>query len=352
MNASEGSVGDKKALKTKLTSDMEDSLKSLEMAGERAKSVYNDEVAKLRRDIFSYQMQLGSDRAHRTYWLFESLPGVFVMSPNRKTMGPCLQSAPIEQIPELAKCSLVERANVIKKITIDKMGNNDKENKVANHADAQTKVNGIAKQSDLMEVDDATPELPTELLMCTGNQDSCPVHCIADEWKWSFYASVKELDALIAALNPRGNRERLLKEQLNMDRELIVNHIQEANVLRLHVTDDRREECLAALSAMPLYAKANLGFPADATIPCVMEGTLVDLIVTLEVRMTDGHLGKLAVDDLDAWRNALTFAKDDGQSDDLCWGPDEAYNKRKFNCFMIYHICFITRIEKKILFIV
>lgn len=309
---------------------MEDTLKALDAIGDNAKAIYNDEVARLRRDIFSYQMQLGSDRAHRTYWLFESLPGVFVMTPNRKTIGPCLASAPIEQIPELAQCNVVDRWVVIKKLTIDKMSSSDKENKVANSSDIQPKVNGVAKVDNHMEIDDATVDLPTELLMCTGSQDACPVHGIGDVWKWSFYASIKELDALIASLNPRGHRERLLKEQLNMDRELIVNHIQEADVLKLHVTEDRREKCLLALNAMPTYQMANMGFPKDATVPFVMEGSLVDLIVTMEVKMTDGHLGKLAVDNLEAWRHALTFAKDDGQSDDLMWGPGDAYNKGKF----------------------
>lgn len=331
-NALEGSAADKKAFKEKLTAEMEETLKALEVTGERAKAAYNDEVAKLRRDIFSYQMQLGTDRAHRTYYLFESLPGVFVMTPNRKTIGPCLESAPIEQISELAKCSLIDRGNVIRNLIIGKLNSSDKENKVANHKDnkeAQLKLNGVDKGPEFMEVDEVVPDLPTEMLMCSGNRESCSVHGVGENWKWSFYSSVKELDALIAALNPRGHRERLLKEQLNMDRELIVNHIEETNLLQLHVTDERREECVAALHANPAYAKANLGFPMDATVPFVMEGTLVDLIVSLEVRMTDGHLGKLAVADVEAWRHALTFAKDDGQSDDLCWGPDGAYNKGK-----------------------
>lgn len=320
---------------------MEDTLKPLELSGDRAKAAYIEKAATLRRDIFSYQMQLGTDRAHRTYWLFESLPGVFVMTPNRKTIGPCLQSAPVEQIPELANCSLDDRSAVIRKLTVEKMSSSDKENKVANHSNPP-KLNGISKSNDVMEVDDVlvVADLPTELLMCTGNQNACPVHGIGAEWKWSFYASVKELDALIAALNPRGHRERLLKEQLNMDRELIVNHIQEANALKLHVPEERRAECMAALNAMPAYAKANMGFPVDSTVPFVMEGSLVDLIVTLEVRMTDGHLGKLAVADLDAWRHALTFAKDDGQSDDCCWGPGDAYNKGERREMIVFQHCY------------
>lgn len=339
-NASDGSAADKKVLKAKLTAEMEDTLKSLEVAGERERTVYNEQVAKLRREIFSYQMQLGTDRAHRSYWLFESLAGVFVMTPNRKVLGPCLASAPIEQIPALAKCSLVDRAVLIKQMTIDKLSNSDKENKVVNnHSEHKVaKVNGVpAKVAEVIDVDaDSASDLPSELLMCTGAQDSCPVHGIGAEWTWSFYASAKELDALIVALNPRGFRERLLKEQLETDRELIVNHIQEADELKLHVTEARRDECLAALLAMPTYAKANLGFPSETTVPVVMEGTLVDYIVALEVRMTDGHLGKLGVADLEAWRQALTYAKDDGQSDALCWGPNDVYNKGEWN----FMICF------------
>lgn len=52
-------------------------------------------------------------------------------------------------------------------------------------------------------------------LVCTGEQDSCPVHStVLPRVHWAFYNRVEELDGLMNHLNQRGLREGELRQAL------------------------------------------------------------------------------------------------------------------------------------------
>lgn len=327
--AFEGTAVEKKDLQTNLQRDIDDKMRAMDAREERSKTDSNAKLMKYRQEIFSYQMQLGADRAYRTYWLFESLPGLFVECPGR--LGGCM-AVPVEHNAALAR--LTNEADRHKYITQMAMvlHGGDKENKVQNTLDGKTTAVVVIAEK---EGDDATaaaaaPVVTTELLMCTGVSGSCPVHNQQQhDWVYSFLHTEQELDALITGLNARGLREKALKEQLEGDRELILNHILDCDVQRLQVRDTDREKCVQALGALPNYGNANMGFPPNTSVTDVTEGTLVDNIAELERRVTEGHLATMRVPDMVKWRAALTEARDDGQSDALHWGPDDAFSKGK-----------------------
>lgn len=330
-----GPAADKQRLQATLQLDVDERLRALDKRAERAREEFVAQSLTQRQDIFSYQLQLGTDRAHRSYWLFESLPGLFVARP-AELLGECL-AQPVEHNATLALLtSDVERNRYIKQMVTEKFaaasGDKTLETKTANGTAVS---NGTAATI----VDDDT-DLATDLLMCTGAAESCPVHGSSnsaanagdpddsdDTWVYSFLHTEQELDALIAGLNARGQRERLLKEQLQTDRDLILGHLSGCNVAALQVRDAERTAGVQALYALPNYANANMGFPALTSVAEVTEGTLVDHIAELERRVTEGHLGKLQVADPAEWRAALTEARDDGQSGALRWGPAGAFNR-------------------------
>lgn len=328
-----GPVADKQRLQASLQLDADERLRVLDKNAERARVEFVAQSLVQRQDIFSYQLQLGVDRAHRSYWLFESLPGLFVARPAER-LGECF-AQPVENNATLALLTTdLERNKYIKQMVTEKFagasGSGDKpvETKIAN---GTTVSNGEAA------TDADETGLATDLLMCTGAAGSCPVHGSsnvaddtddsADAWVYSFLHTEQELDALIAGLNARGQRERLLKEQLQTDRDLILGHLSGCNAAALQVVDAERTNAVQALYALPNYANANMGFPALTSVAEVTEGTLVDHIAELERRVTEGHLGKLQVAEPAEWRAALTEARDDGQSGALRWGPAAAFSR-------------------------
>lgn len=336
-----GPTADKDKLRATLQLDADEKLRALDRRNERAKEEFVAQSLTHRQDIFSYQLHLGTDRAHRSYWLFESLPGLFVARPTER-LGECL-AEPVEHNAAMALLTNpVDRYKYIKQMVTDKFasggGSSDKEPKVLSHT------NGIGAPAAVEPSNGVDAGIATDLLMCTGATDTCPVHGSsaagdeADAWVYSFLHTEQELDALIAGLNARGLRERLLKEQLQTDRDLILGHLKGCNVAGLQVAEADAERAVQALYALPNYANANMGFPAHTSVADVTEGTLVDHIAELERRVTEGHLGRLQVAELTEWRAALTEARDDGQSEALLWGPNGAFSRGECKHFVRLHV--------------
>lgn len=166
-------------------------------------------------------MFLGSDRAGRSYWLFESLPGLFLE--HDFTFADKCYETHADHNDDLANCPQAERNKFIRQMVIDKK-NNDKENKAVN---GFKPANQDVLKKDKNGVDVPKKPSQSDLLMCTADPSTCPVHtATAVHVQWSFFHKEDELDALIANLNPRGFREKMLRENLELGRDLILNHIQ------------------------------------------------------------------------------------------------------------------------------
>ena len=140
----EGTAEEKKKLNERLQTDLDTKIKHIDWESEKAKKLFTSSVKTEQQGIFSYQLLLGTDRAYRNYWLFESLPGLFIEQ--RPFEIPCPKN-PVENINELAQCAPQDRYNYIKQMVVrDKASANDKENKVDNNIDSTkqtTLVNGV-----------------------------------------------------------------------------------------------------------------------------------------------------------------------------------------------------------------
>lgn len=357
METFEGSEEEKVTHKEKLDREAETKIKSIEHYAEKDKKKFVDELEALRREIFDYQLFLGSDRAYRSYWLFESLPGLFIE--HLPFGGKCLEK-PIENIPGLAVCPTEKRYMFIKNMLHEKQNNNsnnsnDKENKINNMLESKSKSNAQAGQANQSNAADATngaaveaPEIkkeianptPLELLMCTGDANTCLVHKKEHSARvtWSFLNTEEEINALIDSLNPRGTREKLLKEQLETQKELILFHIKNCPVEKLLLDDSQKKEAMDRLfdEKDKTYANANFSHPKDVDIGLIMHAEIRNNILELEFKLTAGQLGTLKVKDRMAWRAAIEIDNYDMQCDSLQWGPDNQYHegKRSFYHFV------------------
>lgn len=335
MEAFEGTDEEKIARKESLDKDAEMKIKILEIAAEKAKKRFTEEVEQLRREVFAYQLYLGSDRAYRTYWLFESMPGLFI---EHMPFGGKCSEKPVENIPGLANCPSEKRYMFIKTMLQEKQnnGNNDKENKISNMLEAKSKTNGNVidvKKETIVPVVEPKKEIVNysqrELFMCTGNGDTCPVHKQVDENRmvWSFLHTEEEINALIESLNSRGHRERNLKEQLETQKELILYHVQNCPVEKLQVDPNEKDEKIERLfdEKHKSYANANLNYPRGTDIGLVMQTEIRNNILELEFKITAGQLGSMKVKDRLSWRTTIETGDYDMQCDYLQWGPKDKF---------------------------
>lgn len=343
----EGTPEELAKFKERLNTDLETKTKHLDYQADKAKELFNSEVLEMQQDIFSYQLYLGADRAFRSYWLFESVPGLFIE--HLPFGGQCLET-PVKNITELAYCSQQERYNYIKRMVSVKSNpaGNDKENKIDNLIEVK-RVNGTEVKTDTTEIIKKDTVSQLELLMCTGQKDTCPVHNKHDANRvvWSYLQSEEEILALINSLNVRGVREKQLKEQLESEKDLILNHIKECPVNKLSVEPSDREQKIKELYATKSYVNANMNYPAGTEISVIVEQTLVDSILELEMSLTTGHLGTLNVQDRDAWREALAANDYDMQCDKLVWGANKQFSESKFIflCLQFYYFFYKNRIH-------
>ncbi|XP_034015718.1 bromodomain adjacent to zinc finger domain protein 1A [Thalassophryne amazonica] len=106
--------------------------------------------------------------------------------------------------------------------------------------------------------------------------------------RWSLYSSVEEVDQLIKALNPRGDRESRLKEALQQERPRLQQVLQHSDKNKYNHTESTQSDPESPVSAEAL-----------------MEMRLRDLLLDIEDRIHQGGLGTLKVMDRQVWRLAL-----------------------------------------------
>lgn len=334
METFEGTDEEKAAHKEQLDKKADLKIKNLEFLAEREKKKFTDQLDKLKREIFDYQLCLGSDRAYRTYWLFESLPGLFI---EHDTFGGLCIENPVTNIHGLANCPPEKRYLFIKNMLQEQQNNNlndkDKENKVSNTLEAKPKTNDAPKlpENESEPVAAAPPPQPEinysqrDLFMCTGDYETCRVHNVNDKERvtWTFLHTEEEINALIDSLNPRGYREKQLKEQLESQRELILYHTKKCPVEKLQTDPETIEQRIEQIinDKSKAYSNANLNYPKGTNISDILVTDIRSNILELEFKVTTGQLGTLAVKDRMAWRSALESNNYDMQANSLQWGP-------------------------------
>lgn len=339
METFEGTEEEKAAQKEALEKKADVRQKALEFAAEREKKKFVDQLDQLKREIFDYQLCLGSDRAYRTYWLFESLPGLFIE--HDPFGGECIEG-PVSNISGLANCPPEKRYLFIKNMLQEQQNNNsvdkDKENKVANVMEAKPKTDDVSMtpETDTEQVAPIQPEIKysqRDLFMCTGQRETCAVHRVPDESRvtWTFLNTEEEINALIDSLNPRGLREKQLKEQLESQRELILYHVKKCPQEKLQVDSELIAEKIEQITSdkSRAYSNANFNYPKGTRIGEMLVNEIRSNILELEFKVTTGQLGVIDVKDRISWRASIEANAYEMQVNHLAWGPFGQFQEGK-----------------------
>lgn len=183
---------------------------------------------------------IGRDRAYRRYWLFQSLPGLFVEQDD-SYVGRCLPNpTPLESQykklfnkdnPLMHPCEAdLIRAKACDKDclndeneTKDATGENGLSSDINNVTDTkqhQTQQNGQGQHPDS---DNEPSGISDEMNICTGDESSCAIHGQKriSQPRWWFYHTPQAIDSLVESLNKRGYRESKLQDVIASESSLI-----------------------------------------------------------------------------------------------------------------------------------
>uniref|UniRef100_A0A8C5QXU8 Bromodomain adjacent to zinc finger domain protein 1A n=1 Tax=Leptobrachium leishanense TaxID=445787 RepID=A0A8C5QXU8_9ANUR len=119
--------------------------------------------------------------------------------------------------------------------------------------------------------------------------------------RWWFYNSAEQLDQLIDCLNIRGYRECSLKYTLVHEKSKISQKMAELPVGRFHASEDA-----TVADAKPFRGRLlNLSEHGQASGEKHLQMRLCDLLLDIEDRIYQGTLGTVKVPDRQAWRASI-----------------------------------------------
>uniref|UniRef100_A0A8C4KV51 Bromodomain adjacent to zinc finger domain protein 1A n=1 Tax=Equus asinus asinus TaxID=83772 RepID=A0A8C4KV51_EQUAS len=194
---------------------------------------------------------LGRDRMYRRYWIFPSIPGLFIE----------------EDYSGLTEDMLLPRPSSFQ-------NNVQSQDPQVSTKTGESLMSASTSNIDQGPCDDSV-QLPK------------PVH---KPNRWCFYSSCEQLDQLIEALNSRGHRESALKETL----------LQEKSRICAQKTGPELTK--------PTYSRgrsSNAYDPSQMSAERQLELRLRDFLLDIEDRIYQGTLGAIKVTDRHIWRSAL-----------------------------------------------
>ncbi|XP_076765181.1 ATP-dependent chromatin assembly factor large subunit isoform X3 [Xylocopa sonorina] len=295
---------------------------------EKKKEEYENKLKELQQASKNDKMMLylGSDRAHRRYWRFLSIPGIFVEN-DEWWPGNCLPDGTPHQ-PELQDrdSTYAYLKNKFEDEFSDKENSFKKAKKSPKRVSFSDK-NGVKSPRKDVSRKDLKQELfdiRKNLMACTGDKE-CPVHSTRPGPKWSFFGRQEDIQVLVNGLNTRGIRESELRNNIVQEMSSITSIIEECprHKLNPEVFSEPIKGHPNKIIKKNKYENANLNFPSEMAVDDVLELTIRDYILDFEDRVKGGGLGSLKVNDREAWRHAINDRKYDKQCDKLLYGTNE-----------------------------
>jgi len=266
---------------------------------------------------------LGRDRTYRRYWVFRSIPGLFVEDNEQHVPDDCFE--PCDQLgPEAAADSssasnkdgndqsAVENAVVnseenetaknhtlapdVDSSSTTSMNNKNDDGQVATeNAGVNSEENDTAKDDTLapaMDNDDVSGQVVAENAVLdsledqTGTASTSAVMTVHEQIaarnsvRWSMYIVPDDVDRLVAALNPRGIRESALKQIISDQSSQISDFISRCDIEAFR----DRKPAAPQLTAEP-----------EKVVEQKIEKSLREALLDLEERIFTGNLGNLKV---------------------------------------------------------
>ncbi|XP_045864167.1 bromodomain adjacent to zinc finger domain protein 1A isoform X1 [Meles meles] len=206
---------------------------------------------------------LGRDRMYRRYWIFPSIPGLFIE----------------EDYSGLTEDMLLPRPSSF-------------QNSVQSQDPQVSAKTGESLMSEsTSNIDQGPCDVSVQLPK--------PVH---KPNRWCFYSSCEQLDQLIEALNSRGHRESALKETLLQEKSRICAQLAHFSEEKFHFSDKPQTD------SKPTYSRGRSSTAYDSAQMSAerqLELRLRDFLLDIEDRIYQGTLGAIKVTDRHIWRSAL-----------------------------------------------
>lgn len=234
---------------------------------------------------------LGTDRHHRRYWFFSSLPGLFVEEsgslPNTASEG--------GQVPEgHPKPPAAEKTSIPPSLLPFLKTSGQSMVNTAIPSLATTFLSSPVKNSlptghcfiDLAESVKTTNSLTTTAAAHSAQALECPpVPSLSPRPpRWSCYSTSDDVESLIASLNQRGLRELQLGKNLENYKSII----------------------LASIDKCPFAKRVEPGHAPSTSAERYLELYLREQILDIEEKIYIGNLGYLKdVENRPEWRNAI-----------------------------------------------
>lgn len=308
--------------------ELERKIAKIDLYSGKERAAYLKDLKAQVKIFFNHQTYLGVDRAFRNYYIFESVPGLFVEH-DLTYSGTCSTEF-VKNNPALAHCTHQQRYAIIKQmVTTEETGSSPGEQNKENNVD----VNGTAttenkisssppakKESDL--------DIQKELLMCNCDPATCAVHNNnPDRTIWSYYNTTEEIDALIESLNVRGFREKNLREQLESNRDLIVDYIKNCPTEKLSFVHEEDTDVIAEVKRAnrnggktKKYDDPNFSCQAGTDVNDIYDYVLRGYLLEFEHKISAGCLGETKVSDKLTWRKYIEDGEYYSLDDNLKWG--------------------------------
>ncbi|XP_033628506.1 bromodomain adjacent to zinc finger domain protein 1A-like isoform X2 [Asterias rubens] len=277
---------------------------------------------------------LGEDRIYRRFWLFSSVPGLFV---ERDMLY--LADMDFSPVPQKVDIKLSPSKTSLPEVQMDIKSEGDKEQDTSTSSNKENidmeAVNGE------MEVDASPPQekLVKDLLMENGVvkevkqevKHQLPDPCMQqrENVKWAYYSTPEELNSLLNTLNRRGFREKALKETILHEMMRIEESLKDVPLEALNsIEKDEVEEVAETTKqgvARQVVVKMNSGKKGlvsdKANGDEALELLLREQLLDIEERVWNGSLGIIKVDKRADWISAIEQGSFDRQCKEISWGP-------------------------------
>ena len=251
---------------------------------------------------------IGRDRTFRRYWVFRSLPGLFVEDEEKFIPDDFLQPVPqtassnpfnSEHLPLDSKKPVQSKE--------EKSTSSDKENEANTPEKKPIAIEGPQVKAKILAENNGTVEaISAESPMDTDEKKPVVTQSVDEQiskrntFPWAYYSTQEQLDKLISSLNPRGFREGPLKQAILENKKRIVQSISNIQLDLFNVV--KEETSQAASDSAKIHTvksqsrrKVMKGKVQDSSAQELLELNLRELILDLEERIYMGSLGVINV---------------------------------------------------------
>ena len=275
---------------------------------------FMDSVQRLQHGTAIYP--LGRDRTYRRYWLFRSVPGIFVEDQEEHISNRCLEPVPqttaqqfkSDQLPLKQADKQEDKSGLEEKSTSsDKENESFDQNKMADdnamEVDGNTEPKPTILQENNISIEHQVDSQQEPIKQVVTQPEKNLYESVHDQIsnrngvRWAYYSTPMELDRLINSLNSRGFREGPLRQCLLDQKRMIESKLDlcPVDILSIDETDEAKKDL--ACQKVKIKNKRVQGQVKGMAASEFLELNLREQLSDLEERIFGGGLGQMKVMD-------------------------------------------------------